>query len=224
MAKQPKEFAYPVDSDEAEQHLIDQILWTLYLDGPVESRPAGRATGAFRDALEARGVNPPASRILNAIIDKLAVAASGGYVIRETNHTRTYLIALKDFINPEAFAFPSNPFADTDDGDEDEDKDEIVDLDVTTPELVAVGAPDEPPTAYRIALGIVALAHQLTTEIATIIPSPGLNGDAVGWVKQVVDENVELRDQVEKLTNENRALRDLNGYLKHEDATVVASA
>lgn len=221
MAKQPKEFMYPVDSDADEQHLIDQILWTLHLDGPVESRPAGRATGLFRDALEARGVNPPANRALNAIVDKLSSADSGAYVIRETNHTRTYRIALKGFVNPDDYAFPPNPFADP--AALDEDEDEIGDLDVTTTQLVAVGVPDEPPVVYRIALGIVSLAHQLTTEIATIIPSPGLNGDAVGWVKQVVDENVELRDQVEKLTNENRALRDLNGYLKDQDATVVAT-
>lgn len=206
-----EDYVYPPGLTTERELLVDQILWALHLFGPYEDEESGRAMAPFRKQLiDLGGDVPETPSVLTTLLREMTTAKFGGYVRRDTNSTRTTYLGLASGIDPEAVAFPPCPFSAevlTAAGVLSEDADDIGDL--TAPARVPTddAAGEGPSEALRAAMDIVRRA----TELARLIAAQPASGpiETMDWVKQLVDENAELRAEVGRLGRENETYQGL---------------
>lgn len=100
-------FTYPPKMFNGTKRLVDQILWTIHLDGPFDDE-TGRASALLLEALDRRGITV-AGPNLNALMQRLEKDGDvGDLVERKIAGKRTKHISLK--VDPNTVPFPPNPW------------------------------------------------------------------------------------------------------------------
>lgn len=208
------DYSYPPGLNRENRLLVDQMLWALHLHGPFEDEDSGRAIAMMRaKMIELGAVVPEAPSVVSRMARELTAPRFGAYVLKTSSATRTTYIGLKKGCGPGRVPFPENPFADAVAEPEEEvlTEPETVELDplAEAEDVLATSADasrDGLPAHRRAALDLVSAAVTLVGTLNAMPSEAPVAGDRMNWVKQLVDDNVELRDENRRLEEENQTL------------------